>query len=117
MDFFCYDQQGCRMLQKRLEDYDEAKGINCDFKAALVQAVAPFFADLMVDQFGNYLSQKIFEVANLEELELITDIIKPCLVDISMNVHGTRAVQTLVEVLSKNVVPAEGILTSVISYL
>ena len=105
------------MLQKRLEEYDEAKGINCDFKAALVQAVASFFADLMVDQFGNYLSQKIFEVANLEELELITDIIKPCLVDISMNVHGTRAVQTLVEVLSKNVVQAEGILTSVISYL
>jgi hypothetical protein len=37
------------MLQKRLEELDEAKGINVDFKAALVQAVAPFFADLMID--------------------------------------------------------------------
>jgi hypothetical protein len=42
------------MLQKRLEEYDEAKGINVEFKAALVQAITPFFADLMVDQFGNY---------------------------------------------------------------
>ncbi len=105
------------MLQKRLEEFDELKGINCDFKAALIQAVAPFFGDLMVDQFGNYLSQKIFEVANLEELGLIVDIIKPCLVDISMDVHGTRAVQTLVEVLSKNVSQSEGMLTSVIEYL
>jgi len=44
------------MLQKRLEEFDEAKGINVEFKAALVQAVTPFFSDLMVDQFGNYLS-------------------------------------------------------------
>ena len=105
------------MLQKRLEELDEAKGINVDFKAALVQAVAPFFADLMIDQFGNYLSQKIFEVANIEELALLTDIIKPCRVDISMNVHGTRAVQTLIEVLSKNIGKSDQILTSVISYL
>jgi hypothetical protein len=102
------------MLQKRLEEYDEAKGINVEFKAALVQAITPFFADLMVDQFGNYLSQKIFEVSTHEEIVLITEVIKPCLVDISMNVHGTRAVQTLVEVLSKNISQADGILTSVI---
>ena len=105
------------MLQKRLEEFDELKGINCDFKAALIQAVAPFFADLMIDQFGNYLSQKIFEVANFEELGLIVDIIKSCLVDISMDVHGTRAVQTLVEVLSKNVSQSQGLLISVIEYL
>jgi hypothetical protein len=48
---------------------------------------------------------------------LIVDIIKPCLVDISMNVHGTRAVQTLVEVLSKNVPQAESMLLSVIDFL
>ena len=45
------------------------------------------------------------------------DIIKPCLVDISMDVHGTRAVQTLVEVLSKNVSLSEVMLSSVIEYL
>ena len=45
------------------------------------------------------------------------DIIKPCLVDISIDVHGTRAVQTLVEVLSKNVSLSEVMLSSVIEYL
>lgn len=56
-------------------------------------------------------------MANLEELALIVDIIKPCLADISMNVHGTRAVQTLVEVLSKNIEQSEAMLVSVIDFL
>jgi hypothetical protein len=47
------------MLQKRLEDEPD----NVLFKQALIHSVYPFFQDLMVDQFGNYLSQKIFEVA------------------------------------------------------
>ena len=52
------------MLQKKLEEDNTQK----DFKSSLIKSVLPFFADLMVDQFGNYLSQKIFEVAN--EIEL-----------------------------------------------
>jgi hypothetical protein len=34
--------------------------------------VVPIFADLMLDQFGNYLSQKVFEVANFDELVMLT---------------------------------------------
>ena len=101
------------MLQKRLEDDKQ----HSDFKAALVQSVSPFFADLMVDQFGNYLSQKIFEVATHDELRIIIDSINPCLVQISVNVHGTRAVQTLIEVLSKNTKATEPLLQSLISFL
>ncbi len=41
------------MLQKRLEE-DEDKP--SEFKSALIHAVSSFFADLMVDQFGNYLT-------------------------------------------------------------
>lgn len=40
------------MLQKKLEE--DTPQLN--FKGALILAVAPFLADLMVDQFGNYLS-------------------------------------------------------------
>lgn len=79
--------------------------------------MSTFFADLMVDQFGNYLSQKIFEVASLDELALLTEMIKPCLVEIAMDVHGTRAVQTLIEVLSKDVKLAEPVLFGIIAYL
>jgi hypothetical protein len=52
IDYYRYDQQGCRMLQKKLEE----DNITQDFKSALIQCVAPFLADLMIDQFGNYLS-------------------------------------------------------------
>jgi len=48
---------------------------------------------------------------------MITEIIKPCLVEVSMNVHGTRAVQTLVEVLSKDISKSESTLFSVINFL
>jgi Pumilio-family RNA binding repeat len=71
----------------------------------------------MIDQFGNYLSQKIFEVASFDELVLLSEMIKPCLAEISMNVHGTRAVQTLVEVLSKDIKASENILLGIIEYL
>jgi hypothetical protein len=39
-------------LQKKLEEDNKQQ----DFKTSLIQCVAPFFPDLMVDQFGNYLS-------------------------------------------------------------
>ena len=68
----------------------------------------------MVDQFGNYLSQKMFEVASYEELLSLVNVIAPCLVEISMNVHGTRAVQTLIDVLSKNTKANEYILLNII---
>jgi len=48
---------------------------------------------------------------------MITEIIKPCLVDVAMNVHGTRAVQTLVEVLSKDISKSEATLFSIIDFL
>ena len=68
----------------------------------------------MVDQFGNYLIQKMFEVASYEELLSLVNVIAPCLVEISMNVHGTRAVQTLIDVLSKNTKANEYILLNII---
>lgn len=56
-------------------------------------------AELMTDPFGNYLCQKLLEVANDFQLSRIVDTIAPSLVSISLNMHGTRAVQKLVEVI------------------
>jgi len=52
----------------------------------------PIINDVMVDQFGNYLCQKIIEVADPQSLATIVDQLVSQLVDISLNVHGTRAV-------------------------
>ncbi len=48
---------------------------------------------------------------------MLSEMIKPCLIDISMDVHGTRAVQTLIEVLSKNIKLSDTILLGIIDYI
>lgn len=55
------------MLQKKLdEDCQEQL-----FKQALISRLVPIFQDIMMDQFGNYLTQKILEVASINELKQI----------------------------------------------
>lgn len=51
------------MLQKKLEE-----NAHSDFTIAFTQSVLPILKDLMTDQFGNYLCQKIMEVASDEYL-------------------------------------------------
>ena len=55
--------------------------------------------DAMTNQFGNYLCQKLIEVSSKETLKLLIHAILPSIVNISMNLHGTRVIQTLVEAL------------------
>ena len=57
----------------------------------------------MANQFGNYLCQKIIEVSSKEELKIIIDAVSLKAQEISLSVHGTRAMQTLVETLAKNI--------------
>jgi uncharacterized protein YegL len=56
-------------------------------------------------------------VATFDEIVFLSQMIKPCLAEVSMNVHGTRAVQTLVEVLSKDTKKSEQVLLSIIDFL
>ena len=64
----------------------------------------PIISDVMVNQFGNYLCQKIFEVSNQNILAALVNQLLIDLVDISLNVHGTRALQTLIEKLAQEVI-------------
>jgi hypothetical protein len=56
-------------------------------------------------------------VATFDEIVFLSQMIKHCLAEVSMNVHGTRAVQTLVEVLSKDTKKSEQVLLSIIDFL
>lgn len=67
---------------------------------ALVAALKEQFADVMSNQFGNYLCQKIIEVSSVAELATIVDAVLPSAVHISLSVHGTRAMQSLVEMVA-----------------
>lgn len=49
-------------------------------------------AEAMVNQFGNYLCQKVIEAADPMTLSQIVNTLLHSLVTISLNVHGTRAI-------------------------
>lgn len=53
-----------------------------------------------LDSFGNYLCQKLLERCDNQQRDTIVKIVAPDIVNISLNMHGTRAVQKLIEYLS-----------------
>lgn len=90
----CRDQNGCRHLQAELATRDE------ETIEVIYNGAKPYFSDLMSDPFGNYLCQKLLETCNdLQRTELVK-IITPTIVSISLNQHGTRAVQKLLDHLT-----------------
>lgn len=90
----CLDQHGCRYLQKELESGAVAK-VNLIFNE-----VIPHIGDLMSDPFGNYLCQKLIDKTTQAQRTQIVEGCAPHLVTISKNMHGTRAVQRLIEALA-----------------
>ncbi|XP_042439145.1 putative pumilio homolog 8, chloroplastic [Zingiber officinale] len=87
------DQHGCRYLQQML---DEGKHqVDTIFNGVINSTV-----ELMVDPFGNYLMQKLLGKCNEEQLMAILLMLNknPAnVVGISLNIHGTRAVQKLID--------------------
>ncbi len=110
----CKDQHGCRYLQKKLE---EVVPEDLDM---IFRETGGHFADLMtgqssasssdrrwvangvclVDPFGNYLCQKLLEYSTDEQRNVICESVAQDLVNISLNMHGTRAVQKMIDFLS-----------------
>lgn len=87
----CRDQNGCRYLQRRLDEGQPGA------TAAIFRELVPHFSKLMVDPFGNYLCQKLVECCSKEQREEVLRRIGRDLVGVSMNMHGTRAVQKIID--------------------
>lgn len=107
----CKDQHGCRYLQKKLEEgvtehrdmiFRETFGHFADLMTGLI----PYSTDIEVafillqDPFGNYLCQKLLEYSTDEQRNVICESVAQDLVNISLNMHGTRAVQKMIDFLS-----------------
>ena len=88
------DQHGCRYLQKVLEDGDPAH------RDLIFREIFGHLPELMVDPFGNYLCQKLLEYSSDDQRNSIVDSVANDLVTISLNMHGTRAVQKMVDFLA-----------------
>lgn len=87
------DQAGCRMLQHKLDEGGQ-EIFSTIFSEVLIHAV-----ELMMDPFGNYLCQKLMEMCSGQQLQHLLDKVCSSLVTISLNMHGARAVQKLIDVV------------------
>ena len=88
------DQAGCRFLQEKIES-DPNKIVPIFFPAIL-----PYIILLIKDPFGNYLVQKFFPYLSIENLEKVLKEISTNILDIGSNIHGTRALQNIINYLS-----------------
>eukprot|EP00250_Pteridium_aquilinum_P006658 c16529_g1_i1 orf=341-2908(-) len=89
------DQHGCRFLQRKL---DEA---NPEDVEKIFQEIKEHVVQLMTDPFGNYLVQKLLDACSEAHRSAILEAVTKSddLISISLNMHGTRAVQKLIETL------------------
>jgi hypothetical protein len=85
------DQVGCRLLQQALDEEGTMAA------SLILNEGMAFWGEAMVDPFGNYLFQKILEKITPEERIMLIQSVGPRLVNASLNLHGTRSVQKVVE--------------------
>ncbi|KAK4764419.1 hypothetical protein SAY87_013857 [Trapa incisa] len=87
------DQKGCRYLQQKFSE-GNPKEVEMIFHEVLEHV-----DDLMIDPFGNYFIQKLFQVCDENQTMLILREItqRPGnLIRISCDMHGTRALQRII---------------------
>jgi hypothetical protein len=101
VETLAFDQAGCRMIQRKLEDNFAEKTREGAFAAGILHVMHDILPDVMTNQFGNYLCQKLIEVCPTASLKQLVHAVLPSVVEISMDLHGTRVIQTLVEVLGR----------------
>ncbi|RAL38886.1 hypothetical protein DM860_015247 [Cuscuta australis] len=91
------EQQSCRVLQQKL-----GEGRPEDVEM-IFSEVKDHVCELMVDQSGNYLVQKLFQACNTQQMtQLLLEVVKDgCrLLAICLDMHGTRAMQTMLRHLT-----------------
>ena len=96
------DQVGCRLLQQTLDEEGPMAA------TMILNEGLPFWGEAMLDPFGNYLFQKILEKITPEERVMLIKNVSARLVNASLNLHGTRSVQKVVEMCAFDEANAKG---------
>ncbi|KAH0469056.1 hypothetical protein IEQ34_002288 [Dendrobium chrysotoxum] len=90
------NQHGCRFLQRKLTQCSQE-----DIDKIFLEIIC-HIVELITHPFGNYFVQKLLELCNEEQMTLILKVITRTtgeLFRMSCDMHGTRAVQKLIETL------------------
>ncbi|CAM8906950.1 unnamed protein product [Rhodiola kirilowii] len=88
------DQTGCRFLQDTIEQR------NPQTIQVIFDEIIKHVVELMINPFGNYFMQKLLDVCTEEQRRQITVVVTKepgVLVRVSLNDHGTRVIQKLIE--------------------
>ncbi|XP_062213547.1 uncharacterized protein LOC133914461 [Phragmites australis] len=91
--FMAKDQNGCRFLQQKFEEGKHHVDV-------IFEGIIDHIPELMINSFANYLVQKMLDVCDEDQrMRIITVLTEDPvrLLKISLNTHGTRAVQKLIE--------------------
>ena len=91
---FIRDQTGCRLIQKKI---DENPKISDDIFESLFYELMTMSTDL----FGNYVVQKLLDNITIGKLEKFSQLFSLKFNYIATSTYGTRVVQKLLEILSK----------------
>ncbi|KAM9926114.1 hypothetical protein OXX59_003439 [Metschnikowia pulcherrima] len=92
------DQHGCRFLQKRLDESFVASSSSrhANFEIIFEQVKTSLY-ELIIDPFGNYLVQKLVDYFGEPDLDFCLRLLNSNMFSISINQHGTRALQKLID--------------------
>ncbi|ODV68986.1 ARM repeat-containing protein, partial [Hyphopichia burtonii NRRL Y-1933] len=97
------DQYGCRFLQKKIDEnlISNSQLRKSNFEI-IFKEIYPYLYELIIDPFGNYLIQKLIDYCDESNLNLILEILQFNLFQISINQHGTRALQKIIDNLNND---------------
>jgi hypothetical protein len=86
------DQNGCRLIQKKLEEKQE-------YVFPIFEAIQGHVFEIINDQFGNYVIQKIVDYIYNDKVLIsrFFELIKPNIFIISINQYGTRVLQRILD--------------------
>ena len=92
------NQSGCRLLQNKLQqNSDRADDFYKSIKSKNI------LKKITIDSFGNYFIQKLLEYISSDLIsEFFINIICPSFMEISLNPHGSRVIQKLLERIYNN---------------
>ena len=92
------NQSGCRLLQNKLQQNSDRA--NDFYKSMKLKNI---LKKMTIDSFGNYFIQKLLEYISSDLIsEFFINIICPSFMEISLNPHGSRVIQKLLERIYNN---------------
>lgn len=95
LPYLCRSQAGSKKAQAIIQR--ASQGLKDQIVGVLCRVN---LADLMVDSYGNYMCQTLFENCSAAQRLHLIRYLRPSLIDIALNVRGTHALQKLISLVN-----------------